>query len=136
MGRVCILGGYGNFGKRIASALAAKGLEVVIAGRNAQKAGALVSELGPKASVAVFDVRDSLAEQLQSIQPKVVINTCGPFQTSDYEVAEICVDQGVHYIDLADGRNQFGQRGLVSQLCIEGSIIFGIPASGRPNCQA
>ena len=35
---VLILGGYGNFGKRIARALAADAIPVVIAGRNREKA--------------------------------------------------------------------------------------------------
>jgi hypothetical protein len=35
----------------------------------------------------------------------VVINTCGPFQNSDYRVAESCIRHLAHYIDLADGRD-------------------------------
>lgn len=101
---ILILGGYGNFGKRIAEALVAKGLKVVIAGRNADKAKALADGLGPLASPIAFDVHAQLAEKLSALKSKVVINTCGPFQTSDYAVAETCIANGVHYIDLADGR--------------------------------
>ncbi len=105
MNNVLILGGYGNFGKRIAAALVAKGISVVIAGRNQTKAYTLASNLGNKASIAIFDVHKSLAQQLQSIQPKVVINTCGPFQKSNYDVAQTCINHHIHYIDLADGRD-------------------------------
>ena len=103
--KILILGGYGNFGKRIAVALVAKGIPVVIAGRNAEKATNLADKLGPLADTACFDAYTQLSEQLPIIRPTVVINTCGPFQASDYSVAETCIAQGVHYIDLADGRD-------------------------------
>ena len=38
MSSILILGGYGNFGKRIARALAQSNTPIVIAGRNAEKA--------------------------------------------------------------------------------------------------
>jgi hypothetical protein len=41
---------------------------------------------------------------LEKLKPAVVINTCGPFQTSNYTIATCCIHHGVHYIDLADGR--------------------------------
>lgn len=105
MTKVLILGGYGNFGKRIAHALVAKGLKVIIAGRTKAKAEQLKNQLGDLASYAVFDVKDDLPAQLKKLVPKIVINTCGPFQSADYAVAQSCIAHGVHYIDLADGRD-------------------------------
>lgn len=103
---VLILGGYGNFGKRIAAALTKDGTHVIIAGRNKAKAEALVRQLPDGlAKVASFDVFTELDAQLESLTPAVVINTCGPFQTSDYSIAQCCIKRGVHYIDLADGRD-------------------------------
>ncbi|MEH6630759.1 MAG: saccharopine dehydrogenase NADP-binding domain-containing protein [Halopseudomonas aestusnigri] len=103
---VLILGGYGNFGKRIAEALTSDGIPVIIVGRNLEKAASFCQEL-PKdlASTACFDVNKDLEAQLKKLKPIVVINTCGPFQNSDYSVAEICIGQRVSYIDLADGRD-------------------------------
>lgn len=100
---ILILGGYGNFGKRIARALADSGVKVIIAGRDPQKAEALARDL-PGAQAAAFDANRDLAVQLASLKPAVVVNTCGPFQSADYSVAKICIAHGVHYIDLADGR--------------------------------
>jgi len=103
---VLILGGYGNFGKRIAAALVADGIGVVIAGRSREKAQGLVDELTPGlANVAVFDAFAGLDQQLKALKPRVVINTCGPFQGSDYSIAQACIRNRVHYIDLADGRD-------------------------------
>ncbi len=103
---VLILGGYGNFGKRIAETLTKDGIEVIIVGRNQNKADALIERL-PKglAKSACFDIYEQLDLQPGNQKPAVVINTCGPFQTGDYRIAESCILQGVHYIDLADGRD-------------------------------
>lgn len=106
MNKVLILGGYGNFGKRIALALMKKGIPVVLAGRNKEKAEVLIGLLpAPLAEMAIFDVTKDLSFQLERLKPAVVVNTCGPFQTSNYEVARVCIRHGVHYIDLADGRD-------------------------------
>mgnify|MGYP001615262593 FL=1 len=106
MTKVLVLGGYGNFGKRIVRALVKKEVATIIGGRNFQKAQALKAELRSKyAQVAVIDVQNGFESSLLALNPKVVINTCGPFQKANYEVAEICARHGVNYIDLADGRS-------------------------------
>jgi hypothetical protein len=103
---VLILGGYGNFGKRIAKLLTRRGIAVVIAGRDINKANEEAKALpsGLAASVA-FDITTDLRRQLELLRPHVVINTCGPFQSADSAVAEACIAAGVHYIDLSDGRD-------------------------------
>lgn len=101
---VLILGGYGNFGKRIAAALVRSGVPVIIAGRNAEKAVALATESGSLARAEAIDAETNLAAALERLRPGVVVNTCGPFQLKNYSVAQACINAGVHYIDLADGR--------------------------------
>ncbi len=103
---VLILGGYGNFGKRIAHALVNALVPVIIAGRNQEKAKALKDKMDtPLVETACFDAFTELGTALEDLKPAVVVNTCGPFQTSDYEISECCIRHGVHYIDLADGRD-------------------------------
>ncbi|MCZ4279247.1 saccharopine dehydrogenase NADP-binding domain-containing protein [Kiloniella laminariae] len=107
---ILILGGYGNFGKRIATALTngrtAAPLPVIITGRDADKAAALVRELPPgMASFACFDAFTDLDQKLAQLKPAVVINTCGPFQDSDYSIPQCCIKHAIPYIDLADGRD-------------------------------
>ncbi len=105
-GRVLILGGYGNFGKRIAAALTRDGIHVILAGRTLGKAEELKRQLPKGLSQAVYcDVFQPLDDQLTMLKPKVVINTCGPFQSSGYSVAQACIRHKVHYVDLADGRD-------------------------------
>lgn len=110
MSKILILGGYGNFGRRIAMALAKANCHIVIAGRNVSKARQCADQIltdTPDAQVetASIDINTNLSEALVRLQPKVVINTCGPFQQRDYAVAHCCVEHKANYIDLADARD-------------------------------
>lgn len=109
-GKVLILGGYGNFGKRIAQQLLKSDISVILCGRNQEKAEKLAQHLNQSrlkilCGIAIFDVKEQLAENLKTLKPVVVINTCGPFQGNNYDVAKTCIKMGVHYIDIADGRD-------------------------------
>jgi saccharopine dehydrogenase-like NADP-dependent oxidoreductase len=105
MHSVLILGGYGNFGSRIAAALVKDNIPVIIAGRDQQKAQALCDRLKTSCTFAIFDANKTLSQQLDVLKPTVVINTIGPFQTADYSIAKTCIQHHVHYIDLADARD-------------------------------
>ena len=98
-----ILGGYGNFGKRIAAALVRHDVPVIIAGRHGDKAEALAAQL--KTRAVALDAERDLDAYLASSKPAVVVNTCGPFQGKDYRIAETCIRRKTHYVDLADGRD-------------------------------
>jgi len=104
MKQILILGGYGNFGKRICELLAKDNIPFIIVGRNKAKAEELAKKYNGS-EIAVFDVNKDFAKQLKMLEPSVVINTCGPFQNADYSVAKKCIKAGVHYIDLADARD-------------------------------
>ncbi len=106
MNKILILGGCGNFGKRISTALIKKNIPVIIAGRNKRKLEDFASTFSAASiNIAVFDAKHALAAQLQILKPTVVINTCGPFQNSNYDIARICIEHRAHYIDIADGRD-------------------------------
>lgn len=108
---VVVLGGYGAFGSRIVRSLARhRELELVIAGRSRAAASQLAAELAgathdaPPRAVAI-DVADvGQWPALFDERPAVVVDTAGPFQGRDYALAQRCVEAGVHYIDIADGR--------------------------------
>jgi NAD(P)-dependent dehydrogenase (short-subunit alcohol dehydrogenase family) len=108
--RILILGGYGHFGARIASALAAsEGTEIVIAGRDPARARASADKLGQGAAAQFESVQldvDSpqFRQMLRTLRADLVIHTAGPFQGQSYAVASSCIEVGAHYIDLADGR--------------------------------
>ena len=109
---VVILGGAGNFGTRIARALAgSRRAELWIAGRNAARAEAVARKLASESGsdriqACRIDRGDpaALRRSLRQLRPRIVIHTAGPFQALDYDVAQACIEVGSHYIDLADGR--------------------------------
>lgn len=107
--RILVLGGYGLFGGRVATALANDpGFALIVAGRDAERAARFVSGLGePAASIEVATLdttSNAFAGQLAALRPDLVIDTAGPFQGRDYRVAEAALAVGAHCIDLADSR--------------------------------
>lgn len=106
--RVLIIGGYGNFGGFITRRLAMDPmLQIIIAGRSLNKGQrfAKAIQAANAIEVAALDITVNLAASLSSLSPDIVVHTSGPFQKQGYEVAEACIVQGCHYIDLADGRD-------------------------------
>src|SRR5262245_56220781 len=108
---VAVLGGYGVFGGRIARSLARHGeLDVIVAGRNpagALRFAAQLAAAGARATLRAMtiDIADTAQwAALFGAHPDVVVDAVGPFQVRDYELARRCVETGVHYIDIADGR--------------------------------
>jgi hypothetical protein len=109
--KILVLGGYGNFGKRIAAGLSdCDGVTVCIAGRNYAKAQTLADQLNSQspsssyAPIALDIFASEFADELQRLAPDLVIHTSGPFQGQDHRVPAACIDAGAHYIDLADDR--------------------------------
>ena len=108
--RVLVIGGYGFFGRRLVELLARQpGLHVIVAGRSAAPAAALVASLAGRSpasleAVALDANSGELPAHLARLAVDVLVLASGPFQGQDYRVALACTAAGVHYIDLADGR--------------------------------
>lgn len=102
MSRILILGGYGGFGLRISRRLAASGHEVLVAGRSMDKAARFCREVA--GTVPLQLDRSAIAEALRQHRPAVVVDASGPFQSMNYAVPQACIAAGVHYCDIADGR--------------------------------
>ncbi|RYX95416.1 MAG: saccharopine dehydrogenase [Comamonadaceae bacterium] len=107
--RVLVLGGYGFFGRRLVQRLVRiPGLHILVAGRSLEAARACVrSMLGePSMEAVLLDSGDpDLAGALRRLSPDILVNASGPFQEADYRVPSACIAAGVHYADLADGRD-------------------------------
>ena len=138
MKKVVVLGGYGNFGKRIVENLAGiRDVTILIAGRNLSKSSALVEELKATSQARleplVIDIfaRD-FKEQLSVISPYLVIHTSGPFQGQDYRVPKACIECGAHYIDLADDRRFVCDIGELDQQAKDKGVLIVSGASSVP----
>ncbi|MDH3700269.1 MAG: saccharopine dehydrogenase NADP-binding domain-containing protein [Alphaproteobacteria bacterium] len=107
---ILVLGGYGEFGRRISRLLARDpALRVIVAGRSRAKAEIFAADIRREAPAArveplAFDIRQALPEALAETGARLVIHCVGPFQHQGYAVAETCIAAGVHYIDIADDR--------------------------------
>ena len=135
MKRILIIGGYGNFGRFIARFLAREdNIQLIIGGRNKDKAKALAVELPatntPK--TARIDIKQGLPQSLSAIKPDIVIHTSGPYQGQSYHVAQACIDQGCHYIDLADARNFVAGIETLDSAAKEKSVVICSGASSVP----
>ncbi|HEY7640363.1 MAG TPA: saccharopine dehydrogenase NADP-binding domain-containing protein [Steroidobacteraceae bacterium] len=101
-----VLGGYGNFGRRIVTALASdREHRVIVAGRDAQQARVLADAIGSPVEPAVLDAHAvDFAAELRRLGATVVVHAAGPFQGQDYVVPRACIEARAHYVDLADAR--------------------------------
>ncbi len=112
--KILIIGGYGNFGKRLAKSLLEHyDHQIIIAGRSkacAEKAQQeLMQEYNRSADIVVLDVLSSnLSQIFSNLKLDIVVNASGPFQfqseSNGYQVARACLNSNCHYIDLADDR--------------------------------
>lgn len=116
MHRILVLGGYGNFGEPLCEILATNpALTTIIAGRNGEKAQALVDKIKkelPNANVEASKIdweSKDFSFQLEGAAPDIVIQAAGPYQDQDYTIPRICIDLKIHYLDLADVRDYVTQ---------------------------
>ena len=106
--RVLIIGGYGNFGSRLARLLYADPrFQLLIGGRSLEKAAAFTATLGGRAEAVLFNRDGDIPAQLRARAPTVVIDASGPFQImgdDPYRVPQAAIALGIDYADLADSR--------------------------------
>jgi len=108
--RVLVIGGGGVFGHRLAEGLVANGFEVVIAGRNLERARSLAAELatarpGARVSAVRLDTATLTPADLAATGAVIVADAAGPFQGAAPLTAQAAIAGGLHYVDLADARD-------------------------------
>lgn len=110
--RVLILGGSGRIGSSVAADVVAyTDARVVVAGRNSALGVAVAERLGSRVEFAALDLSEK--EKLHSAiaSSNLVIHCAGPFHYRDASVLKICIEEGVHYLDVSDHRS-FTQKAL------------------------
>ncbi|HEX3398370.1 MAG TPA: saccharopine dehydrogenase NADP-binding domain-containing protein [Steroidobacteraceae bacterium] len=97
-----ILGAFGTFGSLITRALArTTDLPLIAAGR---RVPAVLEAQREGMHAIAIDGGALNAAHLMELNPAILIDTVGPFQTRDRKLAQLCINLGIHYVDLADGR--------------------------------
>jgi saccharopine dehydrogenase-like NADP-dependent oxidoreductase len=99
-GKILIVGGYGGVGQHIATTLAEHfPQEVIVAGRNLQKAQQFVAKIANKALAIKLDITN-LNEVAGVLGDEInLVVMCVEEQSSQF--AEQCIDRGINYIDIA-----------------------------------
>jgi saccharopine dehydrogenase-like protein len=97
-GNILVFGGTGYFGRLLIQDLLRYSDCSVVAASRHQRHSDLCQTI-----VADLDDAQSLAPILTGVD--IAICAAGPFQRLSTHLCELCIDRGIHYIDLADDRN-------------------------------
>lgn len=105
---ILLFGATGYTGKITARALAERGAEFVVAGRNRSKLKSLAEETGA-ADVRIVEAGDvdGLTDALMDV--KVLVTCVGPFLELGHTAVEAALRAGVHYVD-SSGEGPFIER--------------------------
>jgi hypothetical protein len=134
---VLVLGGAGIFGSRICRRLARhRDVRIIAAGRNHESLAALAADFDGRIETLVMDAPRELPRALAATRAQLVIHTAGPFQGQDYAVAERCIEQSVHYIDIADGRDFVGGFSRLDVAARAAGVLAVSGASSVPGLSA
>jgi short subunit dehydrogenase-like uncharacterized protein len=105
-GPVAVYGATGYTGRLVAEELKRRDADFVLAGRSAEKLGALAAHLGPGVGTAAVPLDDAAALRGLLDPCAAVIACAGPFTLHGEPVLAAAVDTGTHYLDTT-GEQQF-----------------------------
>lgn len=132
--RVLVVGGYGFFGRRLVDRLSRiPGLRIQVAGRSLVRSLQGTSHME---AVRLDTNAASLHDTLRELRPDVLVNASGPFQGADYRVAAGCIAAGVHYADLADGREYVVGIKCLHEFALAAGVTVTTGASSVPALSA
>jgi short subunit dehydrogenase-like uncharacterized protein len=97
-GPLLVYGAYGYSGELVARRSVARGLAPVLAGRDSERLVRLARELG--CDWRAFPLSDPEALRRGISGAGVVLHCAGPFVHTGRPMAEACVDERVHYVDI------------------------------------
>jgi saccharopine dehydrogenase (NAD+, L-lysine-forming) len=93
-----IYGAYGYTGRLITQEAVDRGMEPVVAGRDAEKLGEVAREHGLEQRVFSLDAPADVAAGLDGID--VVLHCAGPFVHTSAPMVAACLATGTHYLDI------------------------------------
>jgi short subunit dehydrogenase-like uncharacterized protein len=102
---VLLFGATGYTGRLTAHALAARGADFIVAGRNREQLENLASETGAS-GVAIAQVGDVPALAQAALDVRVILSCVGPFMSLGHTAAEAAIQARVNYLDCT-GEGEF-----------------------------
>lgn len=122
-----IYGSYGYTGALIAKLCKAKGLNILLSGRNGIKLKEQSDATGYPFEEAHIDDDPALIRLLE--KGKLVIHCAGPFQTTAKQMVNACLKTGTHYIDITGEHTVFELLAGYDALAREHGILI-MPGAG------
>jgi saccharopine dehydrogenase-like NADP-dependent oxidoreductase len=127
---VLILGAFGAFGRRITNVLArTTELPLIAAGR---RIPAVLPERWDRVKALAIDAHTLSTAELKELNPAIVIDTVGPFQSRDRKLAQDCIASRIHYIDLGDGREFVETVATLNDAALQSGVLVVSGASTVP----
>lgn len=122
-----IYGSYGYTGELITKLALERGLKPVLAGRNAEKVQAQATELGLEARVFGLDHPVDVDTGLAGMT--AVIHCAGPFAHTAKAMAEGCLRNKVHYLDITGEIEVFEQMAALDARAQDAGVML-MPGTG------
>jgi len=97
-GTILIYGATGYTGKLIAKVAADQGAQPILAGRDLEKVQAIAKPLG--FASRAFDLRDRGRIDAAIKDVAVVLCVAGPFSATSKPMADVCLRNRIHYLDI------------------------------------
>jgi hypothetical protein len=132
---ILVLGATGLFGGHVARQLIADGHDVVVAARSEAALVAFVRQDGGRAQALDRDDHQAVVAALDHHRPSVVIDVAGPFQNygpDPYRFAQLVLQSGAHYLDLADASGFVAGISALDALAREQGVTALSGASSTP----
>ncbi|HZT87085.1 MAG TPA: DUF4166 domain-containing protein [Stellaceae bacterium] len=131
---VLVVGGAGAFGRRLVEGLVATTeLRVLVAGRDLRRAEAVAAACDSRRVAALrLDAARATAEELRATGAFALVDAAGPFQGADYRLARAAIAAGMHYLDLADGRDFVAGFGALDAEARAAGVVALSGASSTP----
>lgn len=129
MAKLMIYGAAGYTGKMAATNAQKAGVELVLAGREQDRAKfvALAGELGVE--YRLFAVDDLLASKAALSDINVLLNCAGPFMLTAEPLMKACIEAGVHYLDIAAELDSYQLAETLDQAATAAGVML-LPGSG------
>ena len=96
--RLLVYGATGYTGKLVAAEAAARGLDVVLAGRDAEKVKALGEQHGFETRAVALQDAPRLRATLEDVA--AVLHIAGPFSSTSEPMVDACLATRTHYLDV------------------------------------
>ena len=96
--RLLVYGATGYTGKLVAAEAAARGIDVVLGGRDAQKLEAVAGPLGFETRSVALHEGPRLQAALEDVA--AVLHIAGPFSATAAPMVDACLATGTHYLDV------------------------------------